>query len=113
MNLSMMEFRSAADYELYAKIRGEHPLFGEVRYVFRRELYMTGDSAFFHRRDGTGAALAASLIVQDRLRCGPTHFKLGGHFLKAGSKHFNLILLACNGRLQFLDLAMLFEKLVE
>ena len=44
---------------------------------------------------------AALLIIQDRLRCGPTHFDLGAHFLQARSKHFNLLLLLRDSRFLF------------
>jgi hypothetical protein len=48
-NESFMEFRSAIDYELATKIRGNHRLLEEFGYTFRRELHMTGDSHFFRK----------------------------------------------------------------
>ena len=49
LNLSLMEFRSERDYQLYAKIRSDHPLLGDLDYTFRRELHMSGDSGFFKK----------------------------------------------------------------
>jgi hypothetical protein len=46
-NESFMEFRSAADYVLATKIRGEHRLLGECDYPFQRELHMTDDNHLF------------------------------------------------------------------
>jgi hypothetical protein len=51
-NDSFMEFRSPRDYELAAKIRGDHRLLEEFGYAFRRELHMTGDSRFFRKLGG-------------------------------------------------------------
>jgi hypothetical protein len=48
-NESFMEFRSAVDYELATKIRGNYRLLEEFGYTFRRELHMTGDSRFFRK----------------------------------------------------------------
>jgi len=49
-NLSLMEFRNERDYELCAKIRGEHRLLGELGYLFRRELHPADDVVFLHKR---------------------------------------------------------------
>ena len=46
-NESFMEFRSAADYTLATKIRGEHRLLGDCDYPFQRELHMTDDNHLF------------------------------------------------------------------
>jgi hypothetical protein len=46
-NESFMEFRSAADYTLATKIRGEHRLLAECDYPFQRELHMTDDNHLF------------------------------------------------------------------
>lgn len=62
------------------------------------------------------------LIVQNRLRCSLVEFGLCAHFLQSRSKRCNLLLLAHSGALeilsllrerslQFLNFAMLFEKL--
>ena len=44
----------------------------------------------------------AALRVVDHLRRRFARFKLCVHFLKASSERFNLLLLLCNSRLQFL-----------
>ncbi|MBV9658083.1 MAG: N-6 DNA methylase [Verrucomicrobia bacterium] len=49
-NLSLMEFRSEADYKLCSKIRSDHYLLGETGCIFRRELHPKDDVAFFHKR---------------------------------------------------------------
>ncbi len=49
-NLSIMEFRTPKDYRLCSKIRGEHPLLGDVGIVFRREFHMTDDGKLFKKR---------------------------------------------------------------
>ncbi len=46
-NESFMEFRSAADYVLATKIRGDHRLLGEFDCKFQRELHMTDDNHLF------------------------------------------------------------------
>jgi hypothetical protein len=46
-NESFMEFRSAADYELATKIRGDHRLLEELDCKFQRELHMTDDNHLF------------------------------------------------------------------
>jgi hypothetical protein len=51
-NESFMEFRSAADYALASKIRGNHRLLEQFGYTFRRELHMTGDNRFFRELGG-------------------------------------------------------------
>ena len=49
-NLSLMEFRSEADYALCAKIRSGHPILSETGCVFRRELHPKDDVKLFHKR---------------------------------------------------------------
>ena len=51
-NFSIMEFRSETDYQLCAKIRGDHPLLQEHGYRLASELHMTNDSHFFRKLDG-------------------------------------------------------------
>ena len=46
-NQSFMEFRSAGDYVLATKIRGDNPLLAEFDYPFQRELHMTDDNHLF------------------------------------------------------------------
>jgi hypothetical protein len=46
-NQSFMEFRSATDYILATKIRGDHRLLVELDYPFQRELHMTDDNHLF------------------------------------------------------------------
>ena len=53
------------------------------------------------------------LGIVDHLRRRFARFKLCAHLLQACSKRFNLLLLAHRVRFQFLNLAVLFEKLVE
>jgi hypothetical protein len=57
--------------------------------------------------------IVGDLRIVDHVRRRPARFNLCAHFLQARSKRFNSLLLARNARLQFLDFAMLFEKLVE
>ncbi|MDR3405277.1 MAG: hypothetical protein P4L99_22475 [Chthoniobacter sp.] len=79
-NLSLMEFRSEADYALCGKIRGEHKLLAETGCVFRRELHPKDDVDFFHKR--TQKKLAAEelpifegkMISQYRLDNAPNSF---------------------------------------
>ena len=42
-----MEFRSQEDYEVCARIRGEHKLLGNLGYQFRRELHPADDVEFY------------------------------------------------------------------
>ncbi len=51
-NFSIMEFRSETDYQLCAKIRGEHPLLQESKFRLGRELDLTNDAHFFRKLDG-------------------------------------------------------------
>jgi hypothetical protein len=51
-NFGIMEFRSEKDYELCAKIRGEHTLLKNSGFRLRRELDMTMDSHFFCKLGG-------------------------------------------------------------
>lgn len=51
-NYSFMEFRSEADYQLYTKVRSNHPLLEALGYRFRRELHSADDRRFFNKRDG-------------------------------------------------------------
>jgi hypothetical protein len=48
-NFSIMEFRSESDYQLCAKIRGDHPLLKEHGHRLASELHMTNDSHFFRK----------------------------------------------------------------
>lgn len=48
--LSLMEFRSAEDYVICGKIRGELPLLSELGFQFRRELHPADDVQHFHKR---------------------------------------------------------------
>src|SRR5437773_11165604 len=57
--------------------------------------------------------IVGDLRIVDHVRRRPARFNLCALFLQARSKRFNSLLLARNARLQFLDFAMLFEKLVE
>ena len=50
--LSLMEFRSAEDYAVCGKIRGERPLLSELGFHFRRELHPADDVRLFHKRTG-------------------------------------------------------------
>jgi hypothetical protein len=63
-NFSIMEFRSEADYQLCAKIRGQHPLLKEHGYRLASELHMTNDSHFF-RKLGAKKAAAGQLPLYE------------------------------------------------
>ena len=51
--------------------------------------------------------------VLNRLRCGFARFKLRAYVLKARGKRFNLLLLACGIRFQFVHFAVLFQRLIQ
>ena len=83
-NLSLMEFRSEADYALCSKIRADHPLLGETGCVFRRELHPKDDAHFFHKRThaklktGELPIFAGKMIAQYRMDNAPgSDFALG------------------------------------
>lgn len=63
-NFSIMEFRSEADYQLCAKIRGKHPSLKEHGYRLASELHMTNDSHFF-RKLGANKAAAGQLPLYE------------------------------------------------
>jgi hypothetical protein len=78
-------------------------------------------SPFFYGNGGTkfrkseilsSAQWAALLIIQDHLGFRFAQFELCAHFLQARSKRFNLLLLPCDVRFQFLNFAVLFEEFV-
>ena len=63
-NYSFMEFRSQTDYELAAKIRGDHPLLEDSGIQFRRELHMTDDNHLFRKLGGKKAAARADAALR-------------------------------------------------
>jgi hypothetical protein len=63
-NFSIMEFRSEADYQLCAKIRGEYPLLKNHGHRLASELHMTNDSHFF-RKLGPAKAAAWQLPLYE------------------------------------------------
>jgi hypothetical protein len=63
-SFSIMEFRSEADYQLCAKIRGEHPLLKDHGHRLASELHMTNDSHFF-RKLGPARVAASQLPLYE------------------------------------------------
>jgi hypothetical protein len=66
-NFSIMEFRSETDYQLCAKIRGEHPLLKEHDYRLASELHMTNDSHFFHKLGAKKAAAGQLPLYEGKM----------------------------------------------
>jgi hypothetical protein len=66
-NFSIMEFRSETDYELCAKIRGEHSLLKQHSYRFASELHMTNDSHFFHKLGAKKAAAGQLPLYEGKM----------------------------------------------
>jgi hypothetical protein len=66
-NFSVMEFRSEIDYQLCAKIRGQHPLLKEHSYRFASEFHMTNDSHFFRKLGGKKAAVGQLPLYEGKM----------------------------------------------
>jgi hypothetical protein len=56
-SLSIMEFGSILDYDLCAKILGNHNLLGQQGYSFRREFNVTDDSSLFSKEQSKKASM--------------------------------------------------------
>ena len=66
-NLSIMEFRSEADYQLCTKIRGEHPLLQETKFQLGRELDLTNDAHFFRKLQGRRPASGEMNLYEGKM----------------------------------------------
>jgi hypothetical protein len=65
--LSVMEFRSPEDYEVAARIRGEHKLLGELGYQFRRELHPADDVKFYLKDPARKLRKGESVIYEGKM----------------------------------------------
>jgi hypothetical protein len=66
-NFSIMEFRSETDYQLCAKIRGEHTLLNNSDYRLASELHMTNDSHFFRKLGGKKSAAGQLPLYEGKM----------------------------------------------
>jgi hypothetical protein len=64
---SLMEFRSQRDYELCAKVRGEHPRLPELGYEFGNELHLTNDSGYFRKLGGRTLAAGEMPLYEGKM----------------------------------------------
>jgi hypothetical protein len=79
INSSFMEFRTQRDYELCAKIRGDHQLLQELGHVFRREFHITEDAHFFHKSEGRKLSAGQLPLYEDKMI-----YQFDNHFSPAG-----------------------------
>ncbi|MCU0443389.1 MAG: N-6 DNA methylase [Microscillaceae bacterium] len=76
-NLSIMEFRSAQDYQLCSKILDTHRLLKDWGYDFRREFHMTDDAKLFHKvRDQNLPLYEGKMIYQFDSKFSPPNYFL-------------------------------------
>jgi hypothetical protein len=66
-NFGIMEFRSECDYELCAKIRGEHPLLQSLGFRLSTELHMTNDNHFFRKLAGKKPAAGQMPLYEGKM----------------------------------------------
>ena len=66
-NFGIMEFRSERDYELCAKIRGEHPLLQNLGFRLSTELHMTNDNHFFRKLTGKKPAAGQMPLYEGKM----------------------------------------------
>ncbi len=65
--ISVMEFRSAEDYEICGRIRGGHKLLGELGYQFRRELHPADDVEFYLKDPARKLGKGESVIYEGKM----------------------------------------------
>ncbi len=65
--LSVMEFRSAEDYAVAGRIRGEHKLLGELGHQFRRELHPADDVEFYLKDPARKLRKGESVIYEGKM----------------------------------------------
>ncbi len=65
--LSVMEFRSAKDYEVTSRIRADHKLLGEHGYRFRRELHPADDVGLYIKAPDRKLRKGESVIYEGKM----------------------------------------------
>ena len=65
--LSVMEFRSPADYAVAGRIRGEHKLLGELGHQFRRELHPADDVEFYLKEPARKLRKGEAVIYEGKM----------------------------------------------
>ncbi len=66
-NFGIMEFRSERDYEVCAKIRGEHPLLNDTGFRLSAEFHMTNDNHFFRKLAGKKPATGQMPLYEGKM----------------------------------------------